>query len=263
MLKYLTKFAMDILPSVVATIIGAYIVNHYIAAKPDTPAAVVSSADPKQTDAKTDPKATVKASVSVVGGLPRPGVTAKGISEKAMIEQTAAEKPAVVEKPVAAEKPAEKSADKPAETASIPADIRRHAPAPREREKVIAKSVAAPATSVAAPTASGCGCRPRRRRARCRRARRGRGRFGGSPRRQRTGARGHRAVAWRRFAAPAGSRPWHRSAPNRIGAAANCNCTCGVGPGGSAAAASDHGLHPGGRELQRAGGIHAGWHLWP
>ena len=34
MLKYLSKFTMDILPSVVATIIGAYIVNHYINAKP-------------------------------------------------------------------------------------------------------------------------------------------------------------------------------------------------------------------------------------
>ena len=78
MLKYLTKFAMDILPSVVATIIGAYIVNHYIAAKPDAPAAVVSSADPKQTDAKTDPKATVKASVSVVGDLPRAGRHGQG-----------------------------------------------------------------------------------------------------------------------------------------------------------------------------------------
>ena len=152
MLKYLTKFAMDILPSVVATIIGAYIVNHYIVAKPDAPAAVVSSADPKQTDVKTDPKATAKASVSVVGGLPQPGVTAKGISEKALIEQTAAEKPAVVEKAIAGEKPVEKSADKPAETASIPAETRRHAPAPREREKVIAKSVTAPATTVAAPS---------------------------------------------------------------------------------------------------------------
>jgi hypothetical protein len=28
--KYVKKFAMDILPSVAATIIGAYIVNHYI-----------------------------------------------------------------------------------------------------------------------------------------------------------------------------------------------------------------------------------------
>ncbi|MGZ3291553.1 MAG: hypothetical protein ACXU87_26345 [Xanthobacteraceae bacterium] len=162
MLKYITKFAMDILPSVVATIIGAYIVNHYIAAKPDAPAAaaaVVSSADPKQTDVKTDPKTTAKASVSVVGGLPQPGVTAKGISEKALIEQTAAEKPAVVEKSVAAEKPVEKSVDKPAETASIPADTRRHAPAPREREKVIAKSVTAPVApstpaAAAAPVAA-------------------------------------------------------------------------------------------------------------
>ena len=40
MLKYLKKFAMEIVPSVAATIIGAYIVNHYITAKPaaDAPA---------------------------------------------------------------------------------------------------------------------------------------------------------------------------------------------------------------------------------
>lgn len=144
MLKYITKFAMDILPSVAATIIGAYIVNHYIVAKPDAPAAAVAStADSKKTDTKADGKP----SVSVTGGLPQPGVTAKGISEKAMIEQTAAEKPAVVEKPV--EKSADK-ADKPAETASVPAETRRHAPAPREREKVIAKSVAAPAAPAVA-----------------------------------------------------------------------------------------------------------------
>ena len=34
MLNYLKKFAMEIVPSVAATIIGAYIVNHYIVAKP-------------------------------------------------------------------------------------------------------------------------------------------------------------------------------------------------------------------------------------
>ena len=32
--KYLTKFTVDILPSVAATVIGAYIVNHYIVSKP-------------------------------------------------------------------------------------------------------------------------------------------------------------------------------------------------------------------------------------
>jgi hypothetical protein len=141
MLKIVSKFAMDILPSVVATIIGAYIVNHYIVTKPDSPvAAAVSSADATKADAKAD----AKPSSSVVGSLPQPGVTAKGISEKAMIEHTAAERPAV------AEKPAEKSADRPTETASIPADTRRHAPAPRE--KVIAKSVAAPVAPVAPST---------------------------------------------------------------------------------------------------------------
>jgi len=137
MLKIVSKFAMDILPSVVATIIGAYIVNHYIVTKPDAPAsAAVSPADPKA-EARTEAKGDAKPA-SVVGGLPQPGVTAKGISEKAMLEQTAAEKPAVAEKPAGAEKPA----DKPTETASLPAGSRRHAPAPRE--KALAKSVAAP-----------------------------------------------------------------------------------------------------------------------
>jgi len=157
MLKIVSKFAMDILPSVVATIIGAYIVNHYIVTRPDAPvAAAVSPADPKA-ETRTEAKAEAKPA-SVVGNLPQPGVTAKGISEKAMLEQTAAEKPAMAEKPAGAEKPAEKSADRPAETASLP----RHAPAPREKEKVVAKSVAAPvapstpavaATPVVAPAA--------------------------------------------------------------------------------------------------------------
>ena len=56
MLNYLKKFAMEILPSVAATIIGAYIVNHYIAAKPAADvAAAVSAAKPKA-DAKPLPK---------------------------------------------------------------------------------------------------------------------------------------------------------------------------------------------------------------
>ena len=54
MLNYLKKFAMDILPSVTATIIGAYIVNHYIATKPagNPPAAMVSTAETKPADRK-------------------------------------------------------------------------------------------------------------------------------------------------------------------------------------------------------------------
>lgn len=139
MLKYVSKFAMDILPSVIATIIGAYIVNHYIVTKPgaDAPvAAAVSPADPKKADIRNDAK---PAAPSVdVASLPEPGVKAKGISERAMLEKAAAEKPAVVEKP------AEKSIDKPAETVSVPVDTRRQPPAPRE--KTIARAVPAPAT---------------------------------------------------------------------------------------------------------------------
>jgi hypothetical protein len=148
--KYVSKFAMDILPSVAATIIGAYIVNHYIVTKPaaSTPAvAAVSTAEP-QAGAKVAPEAAKAGSQppetsSDVANIPEAGVKAKGISEKAMIEKTAAEKPAAVEKPAekAADK-AEKPADKPAETASIAAGTRHHPPAPRE--KAIAKAVPAP-----------------------------------------------------------------------------------------------------------------------
>src|ERR1700716_4367825 len=143
MLKYVSKFTLDILPSVVATIVGAYIVNHYIVSKPgaDAPVgAVLSTTEPKaeakvapeaaKADAKAPEKTPEKApeTSSGVANIPEPGVKAKGISEKAILEKSAAEKPA------------EKSADKPAETASIPVETRRHQP----REKAIAKSIPVP-----------------------------------------------------------------------------------------------------------------------
>ncbi|HEX3114117.1 MAG TPA: hypothetical protein VHQ48_01470 [Bradyrhizobium sp.] len=141
MLKYVSKFAMDILPSVVATILGAYIVNHYIATKPGTGApvaAAVSPADPKKAAVK--PSAKPSEISADVGNIPERGVKAKGVSERAILEKTAAEKPAAAEKPQ--EKSQEKSADKPLETASIPADTRRHQPGLRER--AIARFAPAP-----------------------------------------------------------------------------------------------------------------------
>ncbi|WP_213773545.1 hypothetical protein [Bradyrhizobium sp. dw_78] len=176
MLKYLSKFASDILPSVAATIIGAYIVNHYITAKPasDAPvAAAVSSADPKKAE---------------TSNLPEAGVRAKGISEKAIFDRSAdksaTEKPTekLAEKEKSAEKlsaekslaekssaekssaeksSAEKLEDKPAETASIPADTHRHSP-PTPREKTAIRTIpltasppaAQPAVSASAPAAA-------------------------------------------------------------------------------------------------------------
>src|SRR5438128_7682790 len=97
MLNYLKKFAMDILPSVAATIIGAYIVNHYILSKPgpDAPvSAAVSTVDPKA-DAKTDPKTNAKSADSKpaekpvnVSNLPEAGVKARGMSERTLLERS-------------------------------------------------------------------------------------------------------------------------------------------------------------------------------
>ena len=158
MLKYLAKFAMDSLPSVAATIIGAYIVNHYITTKPAADASVaaaISSANPKaiakivpvraKADAKVDPKVDLKAidASSDVASIPEAGVTAKGISERGMLEKSAAEMHATpVEKSV-------EGASRATETASLPAvEIRRHPAAPRER--ATAKTVAAPVEAAVA-----------------------------------------------------------------------------------------------------------------
>ena len=154
MLKYVSKITMDILPSVAATIIGAYIVNHYITAKPaaDAPAAAaVSSANPKKVTPKVDFKADSKPpeTSSDLANLPEAAGRAKGVSEKAASEKAASEK-AASEKAALEKSAAEKPADKPAETASIPADTRRHPSGPRE--KTAAKTVPAPAVVPAAAT---------------------------------------------------------------------------------------------------------------
>jgi hypothetical protein len=137
MLKYLAKISMDILPSVLATIIGAYIVNHYINAKPaaDAPAAVIAPAE-----AGKDGKPANTAS------LPAPGVKAKGVSEKNVTEKAAVEKPAdKSETKISDTKAADtKAADTKAADVA-PSDTASHG-RPPAREKAAAKS--APAATV-------------------------------------------------------------------------------------------------------------------
>ncbi|MEH2489019.1 hypothetical protein [Bradyrhizobium sp. AZCC 2230] len=125
MLKYVAKISMDIFPSVLATIIGAYIVNHYINARPaaDTPAAIVAPAEAGK-DAKPADTAN----------LPAPGVKAKGVSEKNVTEKATVEKSETKATDVKATDV--KAADvAPAETAS-------HG-RPAAREKAAAKSAPA------------------------------------------------------------------------------------------------------------------------
>jgi hypothetical protein len=138
MLNYLKKFALEILPSVAATVIGAYIVNHYVS-KPATDAPVAAAVSP------ADAKKTGE-----VSNLPQPGVKAKGISERALMEKAASEKPAEF-KPAEAGPAEAKAADKSTEaksteTANAPAEPRRHALLPLSREKTVART-AAPASS--------------------------------------------------------------------------------------------------------------------
>jgi len=156
MLNYLKKFALEILPSVAATVIGAYILNHYIS-KPATDAPVASVTAP------ADARKGKPADGSDVATAPQPGVKAKGISERGMIEKAASEQPGEFKPETKASEaktaPDTKSAEtkdadtkvsdtKPAETASAPAEPRHHfwsAP------KTVAKTTPAPAAS---PTAS-------------------------------------------------------------------------------------------------------------
>lgn len=130
MLKYLAKISMDIFPSVLATIIGAYIVNHYINARPaaDTPAAVVAPANAGKNGKPAD-----------VANLPAPGVKAKGVSEKSISEKSASDKPT-------AEKPAETKA------ADVAPGEAPHGRTPAH-EKAVAKSSSV-ASTPAAPSAA-------------------------------------------------------------------------------------------------------------
>jgi hypothetical protein len=121
--KYLSKFTIDILPSILATIVGAYIVNHYIIPKasPDRPAAAVAStsAEPKpDTKAATAKPAENSADLA---NLPESASAKAG--DKPVVEKASIEKP---------------------EAATTP-EPRRHQPALRE------KAAAKPAPAPAAP----------------------------------------------------------------------------------------------------------------
>jgi hypothetical protein len=145
MLKLVSKFAMDILPSVIATIVGAYIVNHYInikhGADASTTAAVVSPAEPKKANSRGDSRPAEKS--ADLSNIPEPGVRAKGIKAPPETDKSAVEKP--VEKPAdKADRPAETASIPPVAPASAPAETRRHQP----REKAARTAPAAvPASS--------------------------------------------------------------------------------------------------------------------
>ncbi|OQW57990.1 MAG: hypothetical protein A4S14_19760 [Proteobacteria bacterium SG_bin9] len=108
MLKHVSNFFLQIFPSVIATVVGAYIVTNYINAKPaDAPkAAVASTAEPAKdvTDAKDGPVAKAE-------------TPAEDADKPKSIEK--AEKPTPEAKRPAASKAADKS-EKPVKAAPAP-----------------------------------------------------------------------------------------------------------------------------------------------
>jgi hypothetical protein len=146
MLSWLKKFVLDIMPSVAATIIGAYIVNHYIVPKSPAAqqAALSSTAEPKSPDTKvsdskgldlkgsdlkssdlkgSDSKNSDVKSADDKSGGDKTGFEKTGF-EKAVAEKAAIEK--VVEK-AAADKSESAKHHAPAKLASKPVNDERRA----------------------------------------------------------------------------------------------------------------------------------------
>jgi len=137
--KYISKFTIDIMPSIIATIVGAYIVNHYIVPKGSAEAPAAATASTGDVKAAAHAK-VMKASI-------KPAETTADVAS----EPDAA---------LSADKPsAEKNTDTKTDTSSNAA--RRHQPAPREKavaEKPVAKpvpvAIVAPVVPAPAATAS-------------------------------------------------------------------------------------------------------------
>ena len=231
MLKYLSKFAMDILPSVAATIIGAYIVNHYIAtSRQPTRRPRLSSVDARKADPEGRCRRPPRVSTDL-GNIPEAGVTAKGISEKCDDREIGCRKSRRREsrreacREVRAEagrdrQPSASRAAPPAPREKTAAEARRQ----RRSNRAVAPVVAAPA----APPAVEAAIAPDEHRDANDLARaaieRLRGVSEGAPRAQE---------------APRAPEPPRAAA--RSAGAARC-----LGAGGSAAAAADHGFHAAG-----------------
>jgi hypothetical protein len=129
--KYISKFTIDILPSIIATIVGAYIVNHYVIPKSgaDAPpaASVASTPDPK-VDAKASEAKTVSKPAETSSDVADAPAATKGKIDKPAVEKASIEKP---------------------ESAS---ESRRHQPA--IREKTVAKAAPAPVVTPPVTTVS-------------------------------------------------------------------------------------------------------------
>lgn len=153
--KFLSKYILEVIPSIFATVVGAYIVTHYINAKPeaDKPAAAISA---PAAISKNQAPQTLKADEET----PK-AEAARLKAEKLAAEKAAAER-ATADRAENAKKAAEKlAADKAAvekaaadKLASEKAATEKAVAEKRERERTVAKAPAAAPLSPEANAAS-------------------------------------------------------------------------------------------------------------
>ncbi|CAN5229741.1 hypothetical protein BH10PSE10_BH10PSE10_18400 [soil metagenome] len=140
--KFLSKYILEVIPSVVATVVGAYIVTHYINAKPDAEKPKTAVTAPAETSRDAASQA-LKADDSVKESPKAEAVRLK--AEKLSLEKAAAER-AAIDRSENAKKAAEKLAAEKAATEKLASE--KAAADKRERERTVAKS-----TPVAPPAA--------------------------------------------------------------------------------------------------------------
>lgn len=156
--KFLSKYILEVIPSIFATVVGAYIVTHYINTKPagDKPVAAISA--PAETSKGIIPQ-TLKADES---GDKASQETPKAEAARLKAEKLAAEKAAAERAAADRAENAKKAAEKLAATEKAAAEkataekvaSEKAAAEKRERERAVAKSapVAPPASEAnAAP----------------------------------------------------------------------------------------------------------------
>jgi hypothetical protein len=138
MLKYVSKFLLDILPSVIATVIGAYIVNHYVIPRngSEAPKAAAHSVTEPVAPNHVDQRAT---------DMMRKPESAAAQDAKAV--DPSKSKPAVEKAEKATERPSEKPLEAARENPKPATEGKRWT----SRERPVAKSVA-PAAPAPSPT---------------------------------------------------------------------------------------------------------------
>lgn len=149
--KFLSKYILEVLPSVFATVLGAYIVTHYINAKSDDkPKAAISAPAEASKDAAPETQKADQSTGRAIKESPKAEAARlkaeKLEAEKAFAERAAADRAENAKK--AAEKLAAEKAEKAAER------LASDKAAAEKREKAVAKSVpvvAPPAEANAAP----------------------------------------------------------------------------------------------------------------